>query len=362
VTGLVLGQAGRGLVLGQAGRGLVLGQAGRGLVLGQAGRGLVLGPKGRCAGSDFGQVFVHLGAAVAEELPNAADLFDHREVEVSDDQLVAILAADRQEIAPGIDKIAGAVELADVPGGLGSDAVDAAHEITVGDGVGGLFEFPQILGQPGDGGRGVVHDLGTGQAERPRALWKMPVVTDVHADGDAGTQAKHGETNVAGFEKEFFPKTGRVRNVNFAVLAQVTAVVVKDCGGVVVHAGHRAFIDGNDHGHAIFLRDGGQALDRGAGDGLGGVVPPPVLRGTKIGAVEDLLETQDLHALLAGLLDERQVFHKHGFLDFGNRATFVVQGIGTLNQTGTHDAAGRSSTACHGFTSKVGDTTDGSGA
>jgi hypothetical protein len=44
-----------------------------------------------------------------------------------------------------VAEIALTVKFADVPRRLSSDAVDRADEITVGDGVRGLFEFPKIF-------------------------------------------------------------------------------------------------------------------------------------------------------------------------------------------------------------------------
>src|SRR5437762_147244 len=50
-----------------------------------------------------------------------------------------------EDAAARIAEVALAVELADVPRCFDADAVDGADEISVGDGVGGLLEFPEIL-------------------------------------------------------------------------------------------------------------------------------------------------------------------------------------------------------------------------
>ena len=61
-------------------------------------------------------------------------------------------------------------------------AVDGADEVAVGHGVGRLLELPQVLGEAGDGGRGVEDDLGAVQAQAARAFGEVAVVADVDAD------------------------------------------------------------------------------------------------------------------------------------------------------------------------------------
>src|SRR5262245_61723576 len=130
----------------------------------------------------FGEDAVRVGAAVAEELPRAANLLDHVEVELADDQLVLVFAAARQNLATRIDEVRVAVELTDVPRRLGADAVDRADEVAVRDRVCGLLDLPQILREPGDRRRRVVDNLGAVEAERARTLGEVAVVADVHAD------------------------------------------------------------------------------------------------------------------------------------------------------------------------------------
>ena len=48
---------------------------------------------------------VRVGAAVAEELPGPADLLDHVEVELGDDELVLVLAAAREDLAARVDEV-----------------------------------------------------------------------------------------------------------------------------------------------------------------------------------------------------------------------------------------------------------------
>ena len=90
---------------------------------------------------------VGLGPAIAIELPDAPDLFDHVEIHLGGDQLVLVLGCHREEVAARIDEVRRAVEAADVPRRFGADAVAAGHEIAVGDGVRRLFELPEVLRQ-----------------------------------------------------------------------------------------------------------------------------------------------------------------------------------------------------------------------
>src|SRR5947207_4514515 len=146
-------------------------------------------------------VVVGLGPAVAEELPGAPHLFDHVQVHLGDHQLVLVLAAVRQEVAARVHEIAGAVELADVPRRFRADAIDAAHEVAVGDSVRGLLQFPQILRQSLHGRRRVEHDLGAVQPEQARALGEVAIVADVDADCGV-TRLEDRIAQVPGLEEE----------------------------------------------------------------------------------------------------------------------------------------------------------------
>src|SRR5262249_35557711 len=75
-----------------------------------------------------------------------------------------------------------------------------------------------------------------------------------------------------------------------------------------------------------------ELLDRRAGHRLGGVVPALVLARAEVRAVEDLLQAEDLHALLAGLVDQRQVLLEHRGLDLGHGLRLVVDGITGLDE------------------------------
>src|SRR5216683_2145268 len=121
-------------------------------------------------------------AAVAIELPGVADFLDFIEIEFGDEELILVAAGLLDDFAARVAEIALAVELADLPGMLGADAVDGGDEISVGDGVGGLLELPKIFGEAGDGGGRVVDDFGAVEAEDARAFRELPVVADVDAN------------------------------------------------------------------------------------------------------------------------------------------------------------------------------------
>src|SRR5689334_19741157 len=130
----------------------------------------------------LGEDPVRVRTTIAEELPGPADLLDHVEIELAHDQLVLVLAGAVEDLAARIDEVRVAVELADVPRRLGTDAVDRTDEVAVGDRVRGLLELPQVLREAGDRRRRVVDNLGAVEAERARTFREVAVVADVDAD------------------------------------------------------------------------------------------------------------------------------------------------------------------------------------
>src|ERR1035438_2330149 len=187
-------------------------------------------------GSGLYQGCVHVGTAVAVELPGLAYFGDHVQIDVRGEHFVLIADSLREDAAARIAEVAGAIEFADIPRSLDAHSIDGGDEITIGHGVRGLFQLPEVFAQPGYGGRRVEDDLGAVQAERARALREMAVVADVDADlGKAEVEDRNAE--VAGAEIKFLPETGsNVRNMSFAVLAEERTVVVDDGGGVVIDA------------------------------------------------------------------------------------------------------------------------------
>src|SRR5262245_7176588 len=93
---------------------------------------------------------VGLRSSVAIELPNVSDFLDFFQVHIGDDDIVFVPTAHSQELPPRIDEIRLAVELANLPRFLNANPVDCPEEVLIGDSMGGLFEFPQVLAQTSD--------------------------------------------------------------------------------------------------------------------------------------------------------------------------------------------------------------------
>src|SRR4029077_9222303 len=152
-----------------------------------------------------------------------------------------------------------------------------------------------------------------------------------------------------GAEIELLPETGGdVRNVVLAVLAKVGAVRVDDSSGVVVDAGLLFLIDRHDDDHLVFLRVllhqfGGRPVR----DVLHGVVPARRLLGAEIWAGENLLHTDHLYALLAGLIDVLQRALDLRLAD-GLDALVGLRGELGLDQSAFHDSG-------HGVSFDVGE-------
>ena len=83
--------------------------------------------------------------SVAEKLPHFANFRDHVEIKIGDYDFIFIPAGLRDNLSPRIAEITLAVKLANAPWLLYADAIDGADEISVGDGVRGLFELPQDI-------------------------------------------------------------------------------------------------------------------------------------------------------------------------------------------------------------------------
>src|ERR1019366_4754681 len=88
---------------------------------------------------------VSLGPAVAVELPHVAHFFDLVQVQVRNHHFVLVAAAHGAHLSAGVAEIGLAVKFADGPGLFDAHPVDGANKGLIGDGVGGLFEPPEIL-------------------------------------------------------------------------------------------------------------------------------------------------------------------------------------------------------------------------
>src|ERR1043166_2254511 len=287
---------------------------------------------------EFRQTGVRFGPAVAVELPHVPHLANLVEVQFGRHELGLVARRTGDELAARVAEVALAVEFADVPRRLIPDAVDGADEEGVGDGVGGLLELPEILRQPGDGGRRIEHNFRSVQTQLPGPFREVTVITDVHAYISI-LCFTNWIAEVAGLEVEFLPEAGRrMRDMVLAVLAEVGAVGVDDGGGVVVDAGRLLFVQRHDDDHAVLL---GQLLHelrrRSVGNLLRRFVPPRRLLGAEVRSGEDLLHAEELDAFLPGLLDQLDVLRDVGLAD---RVELLVGGAGVrgLNQSGFDDA------------------------
>src|SRR5262249_39731107 len=98
---------------------------------------------------------------VAEKLPGLSYFGDHVQIQVCDDDLVFVATGLGDDLAARVAKITLAIELADLPRFFDAYAVDRADEVSVGDRVCRLFQFPQIFREARDGGGWIEHDLRT---------------------------------------------------------------------------------------------------------------------------------------------------------------------------------------------------------
>src|SRR5882762_8022016 len=290
----------------------------------------------RCTGArDFS---IGFRAAVTVKLPGIADFLNFIEIQFSDQQLILVAAGLLNDFPARVAEIALAVEFADLPGMLGADAVDGRDEISVSNRVRWLLEFPKIFGEAGDSGRRVIDDFRAVEAEDSRAFREVAVVADVHAD----TGITSLEDRVAGVsrrEVKLFPETRMaMRNVVLAVFAEIAAVGVDDCGGVEVDAGHLDLVHWDDEHHLMFFRELLHQRDRGAvRDAFGQFIPASLLFGAEVGAVEKLLQAEDLHLFLCGIGDQALVLGDHFLFDFGERELFRRPLTLGLNQAAAND-------------------------
>src|SRR5712692_6264853 len=160
-----------------------------------------LGVFRRTGARDFS---VGFRAAIAVELPGVADFLNFIKIQIGDEELILVAAGLLDDFAARIAEIALAVEFANFPGSFGADTVDGGNEISVGDGVSGLLEFPEIFRETGDSGGGVVDDFRSVEAEDARAFGEVPVVADVDADASE-TRLENGVAGVSRREIKLFP-------------------------------------------------------------------------------------------------------------------------------------------------------------
>src|SRR5688572_1020626 len=130
-------------------------------------------------GLQLDQSAVRFRPTIAEELPDVPHLSNLVEVQFRRDELVAIARRLRYELSARVAEVALAVELADAPRLLVSDAVDRADEERVRHRVRRLLELPQIFRQPRNRRGRIEHDFRAVQPELARAFGEMAIVADV---------------------------------------------------------------------------------------------------------------------------------------------------------------------------------------
>src|SRR6266849_1944781 len=286
-------------------------------------RSNLVGRLGVFCGTSARDFSVGVGPAVAVKLPSIADLLNFIEIQFRDQQFILVAAGLLYDFSARVAEVALAVEFADLPGILGADAVDSGDKVGIGHGMGGLLEFPKILGEAGDGGGGVVYNFRAVEPEDSGAFREVAVVADVNANAGV-TSLELGVAGVSGREVKLFPEARvAMRNVVLAVFAEIAAAGVNDRSGVEIDAGHVDFVDGHDEHHLVFLRELLHLRNRwAAGDLLGQLIPASLLLGAEVRAVEKLLQAEDLHFLLGRLGNQALVLDDHFFLDVGERVLF----------------------------------------
>ncbi len=124
-----------------------------------------------------------------------------------------------------------------------------------------------------------------------------------------------------------------------AIFAQIMAVGVDDGGGVVINAGHLDFVDGHNENHLMFLGEFLHQRDGGAvGNAFGQLIPAGFLLGTKIRAIKELLEPEDLHFFLGGIGNEALMFGDHLLFYVGEQIFFRRPLTLSLNQAAANHA------------------------
>src|SRR5690606_30127317 len=139
----------------------------------------------------------------------------------------------RQDVAPGIDDVAAAVEPTDVPGRLRPDPIDGADKASVGDRGGRLLQLPEILAEPGDRRRRVDDIVRPAQGKGTPAFGEVTVVAGIDPKATEGG-VEYRIAQISGLEEELLIEAGDLRNVDLPELSEIPAVRVDHGDGVVV--------------------------------------------------------------------------------------------------------------------------------
>ena len=253
---------------------------------------------------------IGVDSAVAKKGPVLAGDLDVAEVEVGDEDLLAIVrglgddpaervgdegSAPELEAGIGTDgKVSGLAD--NFVGGwrdtvdfaveediaeLAADAIDGADEDSVGDGVRALDGLPGVVlaiaefglfcGMPTDGG-GIKEHFRAAQGGLASSFG-IPLVPADQSAELPGAGVDRLEAEVAGREVKLLIIKGIVGYVHFAVdagdLTPGGRLGIEDDGCVVVETGSPALEQGGDENNVFLADDGGEAGGGGAWDGLG---------------------------------------------------------------------------------------------
>src|SRR5215813_4353888 len=291
-----------------------------------------------CLGNQW---LIRIRTAIAEELPCLPDFGNHIEIKVRYHNLILIATGLRNDLAARIAEIALPVKFADSPGLLNSDAINRSNEVSVGNSMRRLFEFPEIFGETSNCCRWIKYDLGSIQSENARALGEMAVVADVDPNPSIA-RLEDEITRIARREIELLPESrSHLRNVMLPVFPEIGSVGVDNRGSVEVQACHLFFVYRNDDNHLVLRGALLHQLRRWTvWNALSHLVPLLVLLSAEIRTVKKFLKTQDLHLLLRSLLDQLQVLVDHRLLDLG-KAVIGAKWIVGLDEA-TADSSGHS--------------------
>src|SRR5580658_4182253 len=264
---------------------------------------------------------VGVDAAVAQERPVAARLFDVGKIDFADQDLFMFVRGLGNNASERVSQKAAAPELEARPiDAIAEDvavlvayAVDSRDVNAVGNCVRALDGLPGIVlrcaelvflcRMPADGG-GIEQHFCALQRRQPRAFG-IPLVP-----ADQGAYAANGqvdglEAEVAGSEVVLLEVKRIVGNVHLAVDAGNFATRVQGYSGVVVEAGSAALEERCNNRHARLARNLAQLLSRGAGNGLGKVKQRKLFALAKILRPEKFGQADDVGAAARSLADVR---------------------------------------------------------
>src|SRR6202030_3944505 len=123
--------------------------------------------------------------------------------------------------------------------------------------------------------REVEDNFGSIQAQDARAFWEMTVVANIDADASE-FRVKNQVPSISRREIKLLPESGsNLRNVVFAIFAEVFSIRVDHGRGVEEQTRHLTLVNGNHNHHSMFLGEFFHALGGGAvGYWLCGLAPP----------------------------------------------------------------------------------------